>query len=190
MLVRDATVSTNAEPQLLPTPPWAVLGLRGDGHSRSLRLGLACGASHLQTAVFYLVRAMIFIFELKTTKTSRSSLKQVVVHKPGMPAAKSPCNLFLPRQRSLSVGKETAPCLFWFPSPQSGVHLGTPGEWGSPPEGIFGTHGELIENTYGLLYALFKTREAHRCYLGRDTGGFMGNIFIIGLKMLNLQRLQ
>lgn len=111
VLVRDATVSTNAEPQLLPTPPWAVLGLRGDGHSRSLRLGLACGASHLQTAVFYLVRAMIFIFELKTTKTSRSSLKQVVVHKSGVPAAKSPCNLYLPRQRSLSVGKETAPCL-------------------------------------------------------------------------------
>lgn len=65
--------------------------------------------------------------------------------------------------------------------------MGTPRGWEPRYRGLLDTRG-LIESTFGLLCALFTTGEEHRCYWG-DPGRFMGEIFIIGIKMLNLQRL-
>lgn len=74
-LDRDATVTTQAEPQVLPTPPWTVLGLGQEGRSKSLGLGLTWGGESLANSCFLFAKAHnLYLGIKKTTKTSNSSL--------------------------------------------------------------------------------------------------------------------
>lgn len=76
-LVRDATVTTQAEPQVLPTPPWTVLGLGEEGHSKSLGLGLTWGSKSLANSCFLFAKVHNLYFGIKKTDKNVQLLSQI-----------------------------------------------------------------------------------------------------------------